>query len=123
MSNVNGRHDDNAVVTALFVQQGSVTTVAPGQIDQTTGRILVDASGGGSVAGALQTDIFVSTNGQTVFTATKTIAAMIYVSVQGAVQTPSNVDPSGYYTATSSTVTFSSGQIVGSIVILCYATS
>lgn len=121
--NFNAPRDANAVPTAIFAQQGATSFVAPGQIDQTTGRILVDLAGGGSVAGALQTDIFVSTNGQTVFTATKTIAAMIYVSVQGVIQTPSNVDPSGYYTATSSTVTFSSGQIVGSIVILCYATS
>ena len=122
MANVNAPRDNNSIPTALFAQQGSVTTVAPGQIDQTTGRILVDASGA-SVAAALQTDIFVSTANQTVFTSSLTMAAIIYVSVQGVIQTPNNVDPSGYYTATSSTVTFSSGQVIGSIVILCYATS
>ena len=121
--NFNAPHDDNAVPTAIFAQQGATTFVAPGQIDQTTGRILVDTSGGGSVAAALQTDVFVSTANQTVFTSSLAMAAIIYVSAQGVIQTPSNVDPSGYYTATSSTVTFSSGQVVGSIVILCYATS
>ena len=122
MPNINGKHDDNAIVTAMFAQQGATSFVAPGQIDETTGRILVDASGA-SVASALQTDIFVATANQTVFTSSLTMAAIIYVSVQGVIQTPSNVDPSGYYTATSSTVTFSTGQVVGSIVILCYATS
>lgn len=120
--NYNAIHDDNAVPTAIFAQQGATTFVAPGQIDQTTGRILVDASGA-SVAAALQTDIFVATANQTVFTSSLTMAAIIYVSVQGVIQTPSNVDPSGHYTATSSTVTFSIGQVVGSIVLLCYATS
>lgn len=106
MSNVNARHDDNNVASALFVQVGATTTVAPGQIDQTTGRILVDLAGGGGVAGSLQTDIFAATANQTVFNASKTIAGMIYVSVQGVIQTPTNVDPSGYYTVSGNTVTF-----------------
>lgn len=123
MANVNAKHDDNSVPTALFAQQGATSFVAPGQIDQITGRILVDLSGGGSVAGALQTDIFTATTNQTVFNASKTVAATIYLSVNGVIQTPSNVDPSGYYTVTGNTATFSSGQIVGSIVIWTYATS
>lgn len=47
MSNINAKHDDNAVPTAVFAQQGATSFVAPGQINQITGRILVDASGGG----------------------------------------------------------------------------
>lgn len=51
MANVNAKHDDNSVPTALFAQQGAVSFVAPGQIDQITGRILVDISGGTNTSG------------------------------------------------------------------------
>ncbi len=51
MSNINAKRDDNAVPTALFAQQGMVQFVAPGQIDQITGRILVDISGGTTQTG------------------------------------------------------------------------
>lgn len=44
--NINAPHDDNAVPTALFAISTSVTNVAPGQIDEITGRVLVDVSGG-----------------------------------------------------------------------------
>ena len=44
--------DENRVPTALFEVDGSPGTVEPGQIDQATGRILVDlATGGGDVTG------------------------------------------------------------------------
>ena len=44
--------DDNRIPTALFEVDGSPGTVSPGQIDQVTGRVLVDlASGGGDVNG------------------------------------------------------------------------
>lgn len=121
MANVNAKHDDNAVPTALFAQQGATSFVAPGQIDQNTGRILVDLGGG--VAGALQTDIFTATANQTVFNASKTVAGTIYLSVNGAIQTPSNIDPSGYYTVSGNTATLSQAIPTNSIVIWEYATS
>ena len=46
MANVNFPRDDNAVPTAGFAIQGATQFVAPGQIDQVTGRILVDVAGG-----------------------------------------------------------------------------
>ena len=49
--NYNAPRDDNAVPTAIFAQQGAVSFVAPGQIDQITGRILVDISGGTNTSG------------------------------------------------------------------------
>jgi hypothetical protein len=122
MSNFNAPHDDNAVPTALFAQQGATSFVAPGQIDQITGRILVDLAGGGGVAGALQNDIFVATANQTVFNATKTVAGTIYLSINGQIQTPSNVD-NPYYTVSGNTATLSSGAVVGSIINWMYATS
>lgn len=123
MGNINSKSDDNFVRTAMFAQQGATQFVAPGQIDQLTGRILVDLAGGGGVAGALQTDVFVSTNNQTVFNASKTVAGTIFLSINGAIQTPTNVDPSGYYTVTGNTATLSQAYPTASIIVWVYATS
>jgi hypothetical protein len=122
MANVNAKHDDNSVSSAIFVQEAAQTTVAPGQIDQITGRILVDL-GSVPISGSLQTDVFVATANQTAFTASLTVAATVYLSVNGQIITPSNVDPNGYYTLSGGVATLSSGAVVGSIVIWCYATA
>ena len=122
MSNISAKHDDNYVASALFVQEAATTTVAPGQIDQITGRILVDL-GSAPISGSLQTDVFVAIANQTAFTATKNVAGTIYLSVNGQIITPTNVDPSGYYTVSGGVATLSSGAIVGSIVVWCYAIS
>ena len=122
MANVNARHDDNYVSSALFIQGAAQTTVAPGQINQITGRILVDV-GSAPISGSLQTDVFVATANQTAFTASLNVAATVYLSVNGQIQTPSNVDPNGYYTVSGGVATLSSGAVVGSVVLWCYATA
>lgn len=122
MANVNARHDDNYVSSALFIQGAAQTTVAPGQINQITGRILVDV-GSVPISGSLQTDVFVATANQTAFTASLNVAATVYLSVNGQIQTPSNVDPNGYYTVSGGVATLSSGAVVGSVVLWCYATA
>ena len=122
MANVNAKHDDNSVSSAIFVQEAAQTTVAPGQIDQITGRILVDLDSA-PISGSLQTDVFVATANQTAFTASLSVAATVYLSVNGQIITPSNVDPNGYYTVSGGVATLSSGAVVGSIVIWCYATA
>ncbi len=48
MSSIDAPRDDNFVPAALFEIEGSNREVMPGQIDQVTGRILVDSSGGGT---------------------------------------------------------------------------
>lgn len=118
MANKNSPHDDNYVAAALFAQQGATSFVAPGQIDQITGRILVDLAGGGGVAGAMQKDQYVATNNQTSFVATKTVAFDFYMSVNGSVQTPTTD-----YSITAGNYVLVSGIPAGSIVILLYATS
>lgn len=48
MASENAPRDDNFVPASLFEIDGSSGEVMPGQIDQITGRILVDLTGGGS---------------------------------------------------------------------------
>jgi hypothetical protein len=50
-NNIQAPRDENSVPTALFAQQGAVGFVAPGRIDQTTGRILVDFAAGVGTTG------------------------------------------------------------------------
>lgn len=54
--------DENNVPTALFEIDGSDRLVMPGQIDQSTGRILVDSAGGGGT-GTVQTISVATANG------------------------------------------------------------
>jgi len=117
MASKNAPRDKNFVPAALFEIDGSNGDVYPGQIDQATGRILVDASGA-SVAAALQTDIFTSTNLQTTFTPSKTPVATIYLSINGSIQTPSTD-----YSFTGGNYVLSNGIPSGNSVVVCYATS
>lgn len=116
--NVNSPHDDNYVAAAVFAQQGATQFVAPGQINEITGRILVDAGGGSGVASSMQKDQYVATNNQTVFSATKTVAFDFYLSVNGAIQTPTTD-----YSVGGGNYTLVTGVPAGSIVILLYAIS
>jgi hypothetical protein len=121
MAHTNSGHDESSVPTLSALSSVDLKTIVPLVADPSTNRLLVDLSGG--IAGILQTDIFVATAGQTAFNASQNVAVTMYVSVNGAIQTPQNLDPSGYYTVTGGTATFSSGQIVGSIIIWCYSTA
>ncbi len=47
MASIDAPRDQNFVTAALFEIEGSDREVMPGQIDQVTGRILVDVAGGG----------------------------------------------------------------------------
>lgn len=109
--------DKNFVPSATFEVDQAPGTVMAGQIDQTTGRILVDATGI-SVAAALQKDTFTSTNNQTTFPATKTIAFDIFISVNGSIQFPSTD-----YSIVGGSYVLNSGIPSGCAVILMYATS
>jgi len=113
----NAPRDANAVPTALFESSTVPGQTLSGQIDQTTGRILVDASVSGSViATHFQTDTFTATNNQTIFTASQSNPLYnMYVSENGAIQTPS----SDYSTSTN-TLTLSSGVPSGTIILWQY---
>lgn len=105
MANINAKHDDNAVPTALFAQSGATSFVAPGQIDQITGRILVDVSGTGA-GSVLAVEIPTGTvNGvNTVFTVTHT---PVFIEVSGQVMVSSTIDPTNYgFTYSAGTITF-----------------
>lgn len=80
-NNVNAPRDGNAVPTALFAQQGATTFVAPGQIDQITGRILVDVSGG--TGNAFTYNEIVSGSGTTFTLANTPISGLYAIYGQG----------------------------------------
>lgn len=92
--NINSPRDDNQVPADLFEIVGHPGYVAPGQIDEFTGRVLVDASGstgptGAQIAAHFWTDVSFSTNNQTTFVPSKTLIQDNGMYVNGARQTPS----------------------------------
>lgn len=99
---------------AGFEIDGSPGQVMAGQINQTTGRILVDATSG--IGASMQKDIFTSTNGQTTFIPTKTLVFDFYISVNGAIQTPSTD-----YSIVGGNYVLNSGIPAGCNVILLYS--
>ena len=112
MSYYNLPSDDSFHRAAGFEIDGQPGKVLAGKIDQTTGRILVDLSGGFSP----QTDVLQSTtNGQTVFTSTLTPVYTLYVVVNGQFQTP-NID----YTISGKTLTLTQGIPANLYVIWLY---
>ena len=121
MASQTAPRDDNFVPASLFEIDGLPGEVMPGQIDQTTGRILVDASS--VVSTSLQKDIITSTSGQNTFTATKTVAFDIYFSIQGQILTPTTdyTLAAGVYTLTAGS--YPNGVPAGQPVILMYSTT
>lgn len=107
--------DGNFVPSALFEISGSPGQVYPGQINQVTGRILVDVSGSSSLN--FQDDLFTATDNQTVFSASKTVTATIYLAVNGALQS-NGTD----YTVSGNTATLAVGIPAGSLVDWYYIT-
>lgn len=105
--NTNAPRDDNAVPTALFAISTSPSFVAPGQIDELTGRILVDVSGGGGGGGStLNMEIPSGTvNGvNKIFTVQNT---PVFIDTSGQVNVSSTQDATNFgYTFSSGTVTF-----------------
>lgn len=111
----NASRDQNRIPTLLCVSNVDYVTPVKVAADPVTHRLLTDSA---AISLSLQTDAFTSTNGQTTFTATKNIAFMIYVSVNGSIQRPSTD-----YTISGSNVVLTSGIPSGNDVILTYATS
>ncbi|MDE2233276.1 MAG: hypothetical protein KGJ90_04065, partial [Patescibacteria group bacterium] len=82
MASTNAPQDNNYVKAALFEIDGSPGEVYPGQIDQTTGRILVEAA---ASSGTVTTVSVASANGfaGTVANPTTTPAITMETSVTG----------------------------------------
>ena len=116
MASKNAPKDANAVSSTLFENSSIPGQTLCGQIDQTTGRILVDASGI-NISSSMQTDIFSSTNNQTVFTASKTVAYTFGFYVNGSLYLPSS-----NYTVSSNVATLASGIPSGCDVVWVYST-
>jgi hypothetical protein len=113
----NAPRDDNAVPTALFENSSVPGQTLSGQIDQTTGRILVDMSGGSVIIStSMQKDQFSATNNQTTFVPSKTVVYDFYMSVNGAIQTPSTD-----YSIIGGDYVLNSGIPQGSVVIILYS--
>ena len=92
--NINAPFDDNITRAALFAQQGATSFVAPGQIDETTGRILVDVSGQVSTSELGQEVPTGTVNGvNTTFTVQNN---PIFGEVSGQVMVSSVQNPSNY---------------------------
>lgn len=79
--------------------------------------------GGGSFGSNLQSDVFVSTLNQTVFVASKNVASTVYFTINGVLQTPTNVDPSGHYTVSGGKATISFSIPANSIIVWTYSIS
>lgn len=116
VNNIQAPRDQNYVPAALFEIDGSPGQVMPGQIDELTGRILVDNSGGGGTT--FRTDTFTSTNGQTAFTSSQNVSSTIYFSLNGSIQRP-NSD----YTVSGNTATLNNAIPSGVDVIWVYVTA
>lgn len=108
--------DQNFVPTLLGVSSVDLTTPTTVAVNPTTHRVLVSLAGG--IATILQTDVFTSTNNQTLFTASQTVAYTIFLSVNGAIQTPTTD-----YTVTGNAASLVSGIPSGNAVVWVYSTA
>lgn len=112
----NASRDKNRITTLLGTSSVDGTTPITIYADPTTHRLFVDASiSAATIANHFQTDTFTSTNNQTVFTASTTVVADFFVSVNGSIQTPATD-----YTVSGNTLTLSSGIPSGNIVVWKY---
>lgn len=111
----NASRDQNFVPTLLAVSSADNSTPVKLWADPTTHRLLVDLT---SISSLFQTDTFTSTNNQTVFSASATVAYTVYLSVNGSIQTPSSD-----YSVSSNTATLASGIPSGNIVVWVYVTA
>ncbi len=99
--------DQNHVTAAGFVSSLDGTTVLPGQIDQATGKILVDEASGGVVGPVSSTDnALVRWDGTTGATIQNSV---VIVSDAGAVSGITTLATSGLITASG----FKAGSTVG----------
>ncbi len=111
----NAKKDANHVSTMIGVSSVDGITPTLVYVDPTTHRVLADMP---VSASSFQKDTFTSTNGQTTFTPTKTVSFDFYISINGAIQTPSTD-----YSLIGGNYVLNSGIPSGNSVILCYLTS
>lgn len=118
---MDAKRDGNFVTTMLGVSSVDLVTPVTVAVNPLTHRVLVDLSGG--IAGLMQKDVFVATDQQTVFNATKTVAFDFYFTVNGAIQTPTTDYTVSGNVATLTPGTFPFGVPAGSIIIWLYSTA
>lgn len=113
---VNASKDQNRIPTLLAVSSTDLTTIVKVAADPTTHRLYVDANvSGANLAAHFNRDTFTSTNNQTIFTASQTVAGDVYLSINGSIQTPA-VD----YTVSGSTATLAQGIPSGNVIVWAY---
>ena len=107
--------DNNMVTTLLAVSNADGISPVLLWADPVTHRLLVQLV---SITALFQADVFTATNNQTVFNASKTVTAGLYLSVNGIIQTP-GVD----YTVTGNAATLTAGVPAGTVVVWQYVAS
>lgn len=118
MAAENLSRDQNRVTVLGAITDDSNAFVTQLRVDPATNRLKVTGTvsiSGATLAAHTQTDVFTSTNGQTAFTATQTVATTIYLAVSGVLQTPTTD-----FTATTTTATLSAGIPAGLPVVWTY---
>ncbi len=113
--------DGNFVPTLTGVSSVDLTSVVTIAVNPSTHRVLVDLSGG--ISGLMQKDIYVATDQQTAFTATQTVAYDFYLSINGAIQTPTTDYTVSSGIATLTAGSYPNGVPASSSVIWLYAIS
>lgn len=108
----NSKRDENFVTSLLAVSSSDGKTPVVLWADETTHRLLVDIA---SISTHFQKDTFTSTNNQTTFTPSVTLVYDIYISINGAIQTPST-----NYSIIGGSYVLNSGIPAGNDVILFY---
>ena len=110
------KRDDDRTTVLGGVTDDSNQYITQLRVDPVTGRLKVSATV--AISGIFQTDVFTSSNNQTVFTASLNVAYTIGLYIQGSLQTP-NVD----YTVSGGVATLSNGIPSGNMVVWIYTTS
>lgn len=111
------KRDENFVPTLIGVSSVDLKTPITAAVDPTTHRLLVDAIG---FTGSVQTDVFISSNGQTSFTASQSVATTLFLSLNGSVQNPSADYSVAASIATLSNVRYPVGVPAGTEVVWVY---
>lgn len=104
--------DDNRIAVIGGTSSTDGRSVVPIYVDPTTHRVLVSIA---SISSLFTKDTFTSTNGQTTFTPSKTVAFDVYMSINGAIQTPATD-----YSIVGGDYVLNSGIPSGCAVILLY---
>ena len=121
MANEILRRDEDRITVLGGVTDDSNNFITQLRLDPTTGRLKVSATI--SIGAVFQPDSFVSTSGQTVFTATKTVAFTIFLSINGLIQTPTTDYTVSGGVATLTNASYPNGLPPNSVVLWVYTTS